>query len=204
MRKIAFLPVSIGGGLLAGLIAKKPFGLIWEMIDDQEPSQLVKRFVDHGFRHPLQAFDWLMARRGPIGISMIRRPLTPACRPSVRTISPFRTLSCLLPRIGVTTVSELTIDGPLSRPASELTDAVIGPLTRPSVRAVKRRSFRDQPDRYPADDALRHLDLEGHRRGDRLCFGPPGLRAGAACTRCADEDATRSAARLSGEDGSRG
>ena len=29
MRKITFLPVSIGGGLLAGLIAKKLFGLIW-------------------------------------------------------------------------------------------------------------------------------------------------------------------------------
>ena len=74
MRKIAFLPVSIGGGLLAGLIAKKLFGLIWGTINDQEPPQskhrhvhlgklalalaiegalfsLVKGFVDHGFRH---------------------------------------------------------------------------------------------------------------------------------------------------------
>lgn len=74
MGKVIFLPVSIGGGLLAGVIAKKLFGRIWGVIDDQEPPQpqhrdihlgklalaltiegalfsLVKGFVDHGSRH---------------------------------------------------------------------------------------------------------------------------------------------------------
>ena len=79
MGKIVFLPVSVGGGLLAGLIGKKLFGLIWGAIDDQEPPQpehrdidlrklalalaiegalvsLIKGFVDHGSR---QAFTRL-------------------------------------------------------------------------------------------------------------------------------------------------
>ncbi len=74
MGKIVFLPVSVGGGLLAGLVGKKLFGLIWGVIDDQEPPQpehrdihlgklalalgiegalfsLIKGFVDHGSRH---------------------------------------------------------------------------------------------------------------------------------------------------------
>jgi len=45
MRKIAFLPVSIGGGLLAGLIAKKLFGLIWGTISDPSLSQRVPSYV---------------------------------------------------------------------------------------------------------------------------------------------------------------
>jgi len=30
MGKVAFLPVSVGGGLLAGLIGKKLFSVIWD------------------------------------------------------------------------------------------------------------------------------------------------------------------------------
>ncbi len=79
MGKLIFLPFSIGGGLLAGVIGKKTFGLIWGMIDDEEPPQskhrdirlaklalalgiegalfsLIKGFVDHGSR---QAFTRL-------------------------------------------------------------------------------------------------------------------------------------------------
>lgn len=74
MSKVVFLPVSVGGGLLAGLIGKKLFGLLWGVIDDQEPPQpehrdvrlgklalalviegalfsLIKGFADHGSRH---------------------------------------------------------------------------------------------------------------------------------------------------------
>ncbi len=74
MGKLVFLPFSIGGGLLAGLIGKKIFGLMWGLIDDQEPPQsqhrhvhlgklalalaidgalfsLLKGLVDHGSRH---------------------------------------------------------------------------------------------------------------------------------------------------------
>ena len=72
--KLIFLPVSIGTGLLAGLIGKKLFGVIWGVIDDQEPPSaehrevnvlkliaalliegalfsLIKGLVDHGSRH---------------------------------------------------------------------------------------------------------------------------------------------------------
>jgi Protein of unknown function (DUF4235) len=74
MSKFMFLPVSIGGGILAGLIGKKLFGVIWGVIDDQEPPSaghrevnmpklllalliegalfsLIKGLVDHGSRH---------------------------------------------------------------------------------------------------------------------------------------------------------
>ncbi len=74
MGKFIFLPVSLGGGLLAGLIGKKIFGLIWGLIDDQDAPQskhrrvhlgklalaltlegavfsLIKGLVDHGSRH---------------------------------------------------------------------------------------------------------------------------------------------------------
>lgn len=72
--KIFFLPVSIGTGLLAGLIGKKLFGTIWGVIDEQDPPRpehrevsfpklvlaliiegalfsLIKGLVDHGSRH---------------------------------------------------------------------------------------------------------------------------------------------------------
>ena len=37
--KIAFLPISIVGGLLAGLIGKKSFEFIWSKVDDEEPPE---------------------------------------------------------------------------------------------------------------------------------------------------------------------
>ncbi len=72
--KVMFLPVSISSGLLAGLIGKKLFGVIWGVIDDQEPPSaghrevnvlkliaalliegalfsLIKGLVDHGSQH---------------------------------------------------------------------------------------------------------------------------------------------------------
>ena len=74
MSKLMFLPVSIGGGLLAGLIGKKLLGVLWGAIDDQEPPSaehravsvpklalalliegalfsLIRGLVDHGSRH---------------------------------------------------------------------------------------------------------------------------------------------------------
>jgi hypothetical protein len=74
MSKFMFLPVSIGSGLLAGLIGKKLFGVVWGAIDDQAPPSaghrevsmpklllalliegalfsLIKGLVDHGSRH---------------------------------------------------------------------------------------------------------------------------------------------------------
>jgi Protein of unknown function (DUF4235) len=37
MAKALFIPVSVGGGLLAGLLGKKLFEQIWGMIDKDEP-----------------------------------------------------------------------------------------------------------------------------------------------------------------------
>ncbi len=74
MSKTIFLPVSVGGGLLAGLIGKKLFAVMWGVVDDQEapkPEQrnislpklavallvegalfsVIKGLVDHGSRH---------------------------------------------------------------------------------------------------------------------------------------------------------
>jgi hypothetical protein len=75
--KIIFLPVSLLGGILAGLIAKKAFEGIWGLVDDQEPPdaehrevqyaklaaalllegaifRLVRGFFGHGARHGFQ------------------------------------------------------------------------------------------------------------------------------------------------------
>lgn len=74
MSKMIFLPVSIGGGLLAGLVGKKLFAVIWGAIDDQEAPEpqhrnisilklavalliegalfsLIRGLVDHASRH---------------------------------------------------------------------------------------------------------------------------------------------------------
>ena len=37
--KLAFVPVSILGGILAGLIGQKVFDAIWSKVDEQEPPQ---------------------------------------------------------------------------------------------------------------------------------------------------------------------
>ena len=74
MSKVTFLPISIGSGLLAGLIGKKLFGVLWGVIDDEEAPKaehrdisgiklvvalliegalfaLIRGLVDHGSRH---------------------------------------------------------------------------------------------------------------------------------------------------------
>jgi hypothetical protein len=71
--KLIFIPISVIGGLLAGLIGKKLFEQVWGLIDDEEPPdakhreiryaklaaalilegaifRLVKGFFDHGAR----------------------------------------------------------------------------------------------------------------------------------------------------------
>jgi Protein of unknown function (DUF4235) len=79
MGKLIFLPFSIGGGLLAGLIGKKLFEAIWGVIDDEEAPKpehrdvslpkllaalaiegalfaLIRGLVDHGSRHAFNRF----------------------------------------------------------------------------------------------------------------------------------------------------
>jgi hypothetical protein len=74
MDKVLFTPVGIGSGLLAGLVGRKLFGVIWARIDDEEPPKpehrrvdraklalalaiegalfaLIRGLVDHGSRH---------------------------------------------------------------------------------------------------------------------------------------------------------
>jgi hypothetical protein len=45
MGKLMFLPISIGSGLVAGLIGKKVFQLIWGVIDDEEAPKAEHRYI---------------------------------------------------------------------------------------------------------------------------------------------------------------
>jgi Protein of unknown function (DUF4235) len=45
--KFAFLPVSVLGGIVAGLIGKKIFEQVWGLIDDQEPPDAKHRQVEY-------------------------------------------------------------------------------------------------------------------------------------------------------------
>ena len=45
--KFLFVPVSILGGLLAGLIGRKIFDQVWGLIDDQEPPEAKHRQVHY-------------------------------------------------------------------------------------------------------------------------------------------------------------
>ncbi len=47
MGKLFFLPVSMGSGLVAGVLSKKLFGAVWGVIDDEEPPQAEHREVDY-------------------------------------------------------------------------------------------------------------------------------------------------------------
>ena len=44
--KLLFLPVSLLGGLIAGLIAKKVFDQVWGVIDEEEPPEPKHREID--------------------------------------------------------------------------------------------------------------------------------------------------------------
>jgi hypothetical protein len=46
MAKLFFIPVSIGGGLLAGFISKKIFDQIWGLFDEQEPPDSKHRDIE--------------------------------------------------------------------------------------------------------------------------------------------------------------
>jgi uncharacterized protein DUF4235 len=43
--KIAFLPVSILGGLLAGILGEKIFERLWGLVDDEEPPDAKHREI---------------------------------------------------------------------------------------------------------------------------------------------------------------
>jgi len=46
VAKLFFIPFSVISGLLAGLIGKKVFSLVWGLIDDEEPPKAEDRDVD--------------------------------------------------------------------------------------------------------------------------------------------------------------
>jgi Protein of unknown function (DUF4235) len=79
MGKLAFLPFSIGSGLIAGFIAKRVFAAAWGMVDDEEPPKpehrdvsvaklagavaleglvfsVTRAMVDHGARRTFERF----------------------------------------------------------------------------------------------------------------------------------------------------
>jgi hypothetical protein len=45
MGKLAFLPFSIGAGLVAGALSRKAFGALWGVVDDEEPPKAEHREV---------------------------------------------------------------------------------------------------------------------------------------------------------------
>jgi Protein of unknown function (DUF4235) len=46
--KFLFLPISIIGGIVAGLLAKKAFEQAWGLIDDEEPPEAKHREIEYG------------------------------------------------------------------------------------------------------------------------------------------------------------
>jgi len=48
VAKILFIPISVGGGLLAGVIAGKIFDQLWGIIDEQEPPDAEHRDISWG------------------------------------------------------------------------------------------------------------------------------------------------------------
>jgi hypothetical protein len=48
MAKLLFMPFRLGAGVLAGMLGKKAFDLIWSRIDDREPPQPENRRVSLG------------------------------------------------------------------------------------------------------------------------------------------------------------
>jgi hypothetical protein len=44
--KFVFMPISIGGGLLAGMLARKVFDQIWSLFDEEEPPDSKYREID--------------------------------------------------------------------------------------------------------------------------------------------------------------
>jgi Protein of unknown function (DUF4235) len=74
MDKILFTPISVGSGLVAGIVGRKLFAALWGIIDDEEAPKpehrrvqpvklvgallvegalfaLIRGLVDHGSRH---------------------------------------------------------------------------------------------------------------------------------------------------------
>jgi hypothetical protein len=45
MKKALFLPVGIGAGLVAGIVARKAFERVWSLIDDEQPPEPDRRGV---------------------------------------------------------------------------------------------------------------------------------------------------------------
>lgn len=48
MSKLLFRPVAIVSGLLAGIIGRRTFALLWRAVDDQEPPQPENRRASLG------------------------------------------------------------------------------------------------------------------------------------------------------------
>jgi hypothetical protein len=45
--KLIFIPISVAGGIIAGLVAKKSFEQIWGMIDSEEPPDAEHREISY-------------------------------------------------------------------------------------------------------------------------------------------------------------
>jgi hypothetical protein len=48
VRKVLFVPFSVGGSIVAGVTAKKIFDLVWSQVEDREPPRPDHRAVSLG------------------------------------------------------------------------------------------------------------------------------------------------------------
>jgi hypothetical protein len=48
MSRLLFVPISVGGGLVAGFVAKKLFDAAWSLIDEEEAPEPEQRNVQIG------------------------------------------------------------------------------------------------------------------------------------------------------------
>jgi Protein of unknown function (DUF4235) len=62
MGKLLFIPFSIIGGLIAGLLGKKLFEAIWGVIDDEEPPDAEHREVSWAKLLPALALEGAIFR----------------------------------------------------------------------------------------------------------------------------------------------
>ena len=46
MGKVFFVPLSVGGGLVAGMVAKKVFDGVWRLIDKEEAPEPEHRYIE--------------------------------------------------------------------------------------------------------------------------------------------------------------
>lgn len=89
--KALFIPISITGGLLAGMIGKKIFQQVWGVLDDEEPPDSEHRDIDYRkltMALALEGAIFRVLKATPITACAAASPSSPASGPARRSPSP--------------------------------------------------------------------------------------------------------------------